>query len=186
MLLDDTDYRAKARLSDQILAEHLRPIIKLTNPMSGIVDSLQEETEAEGSRRKKQTDAIDELVFGARHGSNSMKDVSTYITTQPQDDRERLHHRALVGYNIDQIMAHYQEKTLSDVPPKAWWKATGAAPAKVRAQEFYNKWLTADSNGRQTMQSIAESLQSRGTGYLSEEFKRELAREKSLLGSENR
>jgi hypothetical protein len=186
MLLGDSDPRDKAKTSEQFLSEHLRPIVKLTNPVTKYLDGTDDKIMEENSVKKRQHDAVDALVYGMSHGQNDAKAVQAYISTQPPEDREALANRAKSGYHVDQVLQKYEAGDYPGVPPRSWWKITAAAPAKARAQEFYSKWLDADAAARKSMEAIAMSLQQRGAGYRDEAFQRELARERQLLGSEQR
>lgn len=181
LLLGDSDEREKTAMSQQFLIEHLRPIVKLTNPMTQYLDSTEDRVMEEGSHKKIQQDALDSLV-----AKGNMKDVQAYISTQPKEDRDRLTKHATIGYQVDKIMQRNEAGSAEGVPPRSWWKITGAASARVRAQEFYSKWLDADTDGRRSMERIAQSLQNSGTGYMSGEFQMEMAREKRLLGTDQR
>jgi len=195
-LMGDTDYRTQAQTSEYILAKHLRPIIKLTNPISSFVDSIEERVEEQGSYRKQQNDMLDKMVFQVQHGKGSMRDVQNYIMSQPPGastpdhpegvDRARMKQYATINYNVDSVMKEYGAGNITGVPPKTWWIITNSTSAKVRAQEFHSKWISADDAGRKRMENIAGMLQAKKTGYMSDEFKRELMRERSMLGTDRR
>ena len=195
-VLGDTDYRTNAQTSEYFLANHLRPIVKLTNPISSYVDTIQEKEEEQGSYRKHQNDALDKLLFNVDHGKASMKDVQKYIMAQPAGistpdspegtDRKRMIEYAKVKYHVDKVMKEYAAGDAPGVPPRAWWTITSSASAEVRAQEFHSKWISADDAGRKKMEKIAMALQARGTGYRSDSFNRYLMKERSLLGTDKR
>lgn len=186
LLMDDGDPRAKNDISERFLMDHLRPIVKMTNPLTEFLDGTDDAIAAENSQRKVQQDAVDGLVYGSQHGKNTQKDITAYISTQPKEDRERLLHRATVGYQVDTIMQRYEAGSLEGVPPRSWWKITGAAPPRARAQEWFGKWQSADGPARRSMENIASSLQQKGTGYMSDDFKRALARERQMMGTDQR
>lgn len=185
-LLDDSDPREKAKLTEQVFLEHMRPVVKMTNPLTQFLQGTEEVLEAEGSARKKQTDALDQLVFKMSRGEGTGSDITAYINTQPPEDRERLARHAKIGYQVERVMLRGEAGSAPGVPPKDWWKITGNAPARARAQEFHSKWLSASPEARKKMEAIASQLERSGTGYMSDDFRRELAKERQQLGTDHR
>jgi hypothetical protein len=185
-LFEGDDPRVQSEATTQIFINNpaVRPFVRLTNPSSQFLRDIGNKRETEGSRRKQMTDSVDNLLFQVRKGQATTKDVQTYIKNQPGEDRQWLTNYATTAYKVKEIMKHFGAS--EGVPNETWWRAVASLPARPRAQEFYSQWLTASSEDRKRMERIATSLHNAGAGFYSDDFRRELARERALLGTEQR
>jgi len=164
----------------------LRNIVKFTTPATSMLDDLQKAEQEAGSVTAQHTKVLNDLIFQQEHEQNgiTLKTIQTYINNQPQEERQKLADHAKYTLNVNKVMQHY--KASDNIPARSWWIASAKAPADVRAQAFYDQWVSATSEDRQRMLSIANSLQSAGVGYLSPEFQKAFAAERKLLGDEHR
>ncbi|TXH57601.1 MAG: hypothetical protein E6Q97_04190 [Desulfurellales bacterium] len=185
-LLFEDDPRTKEKLTEQMVIEQLRPVVKLTNPMTKFMDSVDEAVKAVTDQQVRQRDGLDEILYKVGRGQEPKSAIESYIKAQPPEDRERLVERAKHGYTIDQVMRRYEAGNAPGVPPAAWWRVLASAPARARAQEFHSKWLEASPADRKKMENIAFGMSRVGVSFASEDFKRELMREKKLLGEDQR
>ena len=162
----------------------VRPFLKLTNPSTQYLQQVDDVRKAEGSRRKQMTDSVDNLLFQVRHDQASIDDVKTYVRNQAPEDREWLSNYATTTYKVKDIMKRFGAS--EDIPNESWWRSVSALQARPRAQEFYGQWLSASPEGRRRMEQIAVGLHNAGAGFYSDDFRRELAKERDLLGTERR
>jgi len=162
----------------------VRSFVKLTNPSTQYMQGIQEKQMAEGSRRKQMTDSIDNLLFQVRKGDATLKDVQAYLGNQPPEDREWLSNYAITTHKVKEVMARFGPS--EGIPNEAWWRAVAALDPRPRAQEFHGQWLSADDAGRRRMEGIAKGLHNAGSGFYSDNFRRELMREQQTLGTERR
>jgi hypothetical protein len=162
----------------------LRSVVKLTTPGIEEMKKLDETNRELNSLYKKSVDGVEELMFKFEQKQVDIKDVETYITAQPEGIRKALADHAKYVYNVDQIMKHF--KASEGIPPRTWWASSNALRDEVRAQVFYDQWISADPENRRRMMDVASALQQRGTGYLSQSFRREFAKHQQMLGTEQR
>lgn len=188
LLFEGADPRDQASSTMMMLQQvpGLRNIVKFTTPATSMLDDVQKAEQEAGSMTAQHTQVLNDLIFQQEHGQNNitLKTIQTYINNQPMEERQKLADHAKYTLNVNKIMEHY--KASDNVPARSWWIASAKAPADVRAQAFYDQWVSASSEDRQRMLSIANSLQSAGVGYLSPEFQKSFAAERKLLGDEQR
>lgn len=165
-----------------------RRVWKLTNPMTNLLRDFEEKLMEEGSRRLEQRNRLEELLFQHMHNRIPMKTIEEYINLQPPEDRERLTEHAKIVLNVENVLRRFGsgEEGEKVGPHRTWWMATARANPRVRAQEFYSKFLSADEKQRRAMWAIANALTEAGVGYVSPDFLREIQRERELLGTEQR
>jgi hypothetical protein len=182
----EVDPRTMSQSTEEMLLRNpaVRPFVRLTNPSTRYLRDIEERRMEEGSRRKQMTDSIDDLLFQVRKGQANIEQVRTYINNQPAEEREWLSQYAVVGHRVKEIMNRYGAS--EGIPNESWWRAVATLPPRARAQEFYAQWLSADAADRRRMQGIAQTLHNAGAGFWSENFQRELAKERQLLGTEQR
>lgn len=185
-LFEGNDPRTQAAATEQMLLQNpaIRPLVRLTNPSSQYLRDIQDRREEEGSRRKQMTDSVDDLLFQVRKGQASLNDVKVYVKNQPREDREWLANYATTTRNVKEIMRRFGAS--EGVPNEAWWRAVSTLEPRPRAQEFHSQWLVAAPEDRRRMERIAVALHNKGAGFYSDSFRRELARERALLGTEQR
>lgn len=185
-LLFEDDPRTKEKLTEYMLAEHLRPVVKMTNPLTKYLEGVDEKIKDVTDQQTRQRDALDEILYKVSKGQANRSAIETYIKNQPREDQERLVERAKHGYAIDQVMKRYEAGNSPGVPPAAWWRVLASAPARARAQEFHNRWLEASPEDRRKMENIASGMSRVGVSFVTEDFRRELVLEKKRLGEDRR
>ena len=187
LMFEGADPRQQAMSTEQLLINSpgLSRVVKLTNPMSGMLRQLEEAEKVEGSKNKRQKDGLDDLIFRFEHKQGvTQEQLQTYINNQPAESRAKLIEHAKVTINVNKVMSHFSAS--DKIPAKSWWIATAKVSPNLRAQEFYNKWVSADQEDRQRMLGVASSLQRAGVGYMNPEFQRAFAAERKLLGDDHR
>jgi len=185
-VFEGTDPRVMAESTEQMLLRNpgVRPFLRLTNPSTQFLRDVGGKRMEEGSRRKQMADSVDDLLFQVRKGQANLNQVKTYIRNQPGEDREWLTNYATTGHHVKEIMSRFGAS--AGIPNETWWRALSTLEPRPRAQEFYSQWLGADADDRRRMEAIARGLDRAGTGFYSDSFKRELAKERELLGAEQR
>jgi len=186
MVFEGTDPRIMSESTAEALLKNqaIRPLVKLTNPSTQYLQQIDEKRMEEGSRRKQMTDSVDNLLFQVRKGQANVSDVQTYIRNQPGEDREWLGRYAITTHKVKEVMQRFGAS--EGIPNESWWRSVSALEPRPRAQEFYSQWLSAAPEDRSRMERIAVGLHNAGAGFYSDSFRRELARERELLGVEQR
>lgn len=162
----------------------LRSIIKLTTPATQLVKNLDKAAQEANSKLVNEIRGLDEIMFKFNRGDATKTDITDYIKQQPPEKAKALEDHAKYGYAVDQIMKKFEVNGSPDT--RGWWIASNKAPAEARAQVFYNVWISQDQDNRKRLWGIASALTSRGTGYVSDDFRRELDKQIKLLGTERR
>lgn len=185
-IFEGDDPRVQAQATEQMMLQNpaIRPFLKLTNPSTRYMAGIEEKREEEGSRRKQMTDSVDDLLFQVRKGQAKIGEVQTYIKNQAAEDREWLHRYATTSFKVKEVMQRFGAS--DGIPNESWWRSVAALEPRPRAQEFYSQWLSASPEDRGRMERIAVGLHNAGAGFYSDNFRRELARERQLLGTERR
>jgi hypothetical protein len=187
-LFTDADPREQAS-STMMLLQHipgLRSIIKLTSPATSAMDDLLKAEQAAGSEKASYMHGLNDLVFQYEHAQNNttMKTIETYIKNQPVEVQKQLFDHAKYTITVNKIFETF--KASDGIPTRSWWIASAKASGDVRAQVFYDQWVSAEPDDRSRMLRIAQALQSHGVGYLSPDFQRAFAAERKLLGDDHR
>lgn len=182
----DPREQAQATMTMMQQIPGLRNIIKLTNPSTAAMQDLEKAQEAFGSAHAQQLRGLDDILFkyNKMQGGVTQKTIQDYINSQPNDVRQQLADHVKYTVAVDKIMSTF--KASDGIPARTWWIASAKAAPEVRAQVFYEHWVSANPEDRTRMLKIANALQGNGVGYLSPEFQQAFAAERKLLGDERR
>lgn len=160
-------------------------VVKLTSPATNMMAAVQKAEQEAGSKKQEPVRKLDDLVFQMQHHQGiTTQNIETFINSQPEDMRKDLIDHMKITMKVDQVMRYF--KASDNIPPKAWWIATAKASPEVRAQLFYNVWLSAPAEDRQRMFGLAKSLDHAKVGYISDDFMKAFRKEQQLLGTDQR
>jgi hypothetical protein len=177
----------KAKMTMQLIAENpiLRRVVKLTHPFTAEVEALDRAERERGSEKYKQASTIGEIIFrDANKQGDAKAEFRTWIETQPPEERDRLTKQFVSKYSVDKVFR--QLKASDGIPSQNWWRATSMADPTVRADVFYQEWVTRDQAGREQMVRVANALGRVGLSYQSEEFNRQFGMQIKQWGAEQR
>ncbi len=162
----------------------LRQVVKLTTPGIEQMKSLDKISREVNSQYKQHIDALETKLFQVEQGQLPMKSVEDYIKSAPANIQKSLANHAKYEYQVNKILK--DAKASDGIPPKNWWTSSNQLRDETRAHVFYNEWVSAGMEERRRMLDVAGKLQNAGTGYMSDSFRREFAKQRQLLGDEKR
>ena len=181
-----TDYDKSNATMSMIKKLGLGRFVKVTHPFTQEVVNLERAEQDFNSAKGKQTNAINTMVFRESQGNGIAKDeFKSWVSTQPPEDVEGLTKQFVGRYVVDKVFRQLKTDG-TDIPSRTWWQATLQAPPEVRADVFYQEWISRPPEARQKMMRLSGAMSAAGSAYRGEKFDTEFAKQLNMFGSEQR
>lgn len=160
------------KTSTDFLAENpaLRRVIKFTHPAGREIDTIDRAQQDYGGKIKPLYDTIDSYAVQFAQGKVTLQDVNAWLRAQPPEYGKKLEERFRRVAAFEKVASKYQMG--SGVPSRTWWINLAREPAEVRAQLFWDRWISQEPEVRRRMETIANALSQQHIGFASDEFRR--------------
>lgn len=184
--LDGQDPSVRHKTTMDMLAENknLRRVIKFTHPAHREMNEIDEAVEAYGGKVKPLYDTIDAYAVKFNQGEVTADQVRSWVTTQPPELQEKLSQRFKTGASVEKVLR--DQEVGQGVPSRVWWMKLSDSPAEVRAQVFFDRWISLPSEERKRLERVAGSMQKAGVGFMSEDFRNHFGRLRQQFGDDER
>jgi hypothetical protein len=182
--IQDPSVRTKGTMEMLAQNQALRRIVKFTHPATRELQAVDKAEREKGGQMKPMLDTVDEYVVKYNEGQVTDKDFSAWLKTQPEEYQEKLGKRFKTGAGFEYVMKTLQAS--DEIPSRAWWMGLSNLDAEVRADLFFDRWISAPAEERKRMEAVASGLTKFGTGFRSDDFNRYFARRLQQYSSDQR